>query len=127
MAPEESREQDEAGEDVPALLRRVIDERGGNASAVARALGVNVGTFNSWTNGTRMPTGENLRKLAAGTGISEATWVAAAGRKVPAELDEEREQRILKMWRSFSAEEQVYAEGSWEGLQAAKARAESQK
>lgn len=127
MAPEEAREQYEAGEDVPALLRRVIDRHGGNQSAVARAIGVNIGTFNSWVNGTRVPSGENLRKLANGTGINEAAWVAAAGRKVPAELDEDREKRIMALWRSFTPEEQAYAEGSWEGLAAARARAASQK
>jgi transcriptional regulator with XRE-family HTH domain len=123
VAPENAHQEPDGGEDVPALLRRVMDERRWTQSDLARAIGVLVGTVNTWVNGKRTPTGENLRKLAAGTGISEATWVAATGRKIPAELDADREARLIALWRSFTPEEQRYAEGSLEGI--AKARAES--
>lgn len=98
------------------MLQAFMDERGWNQSDLARHLGVLVGTVNTWVKGTRTPTGESLRKLAAGTDIDEARWVAATGRKVPADLDAEREARILAYWRSFSPAEQDAGEGAFEGL-----------
>jgi transcriptional regulator with XRE-family HTH domain len=92
----------------PALIQRVADDKGWNQSDLARAIGVQIGTVSTWFNGTRLPGGPNLRKLAEGTGVPEGVWAASVGRKVPAPLDGEHEAYIVELWRRLSADEQRF-------------------
>jgi transcriptional regulator with XRE-family HTH domain len=111
MATDYSTPEHEAapGEDLDfqALLRRVLDDKGWSQSDLARRSGIRVGTINTWVNGTRgKPGGENIRKLAAATGVSVETWAKAVGKKVPAPLDDKAEAYILHLWRTMDPTEQ---------------------
>lgn len=102
--------------DVPGLLKRILGRYDDNQSKLARALDISPGTVNSWANGTRLPSSENLHKLAAIGPYAVEVWQAAVGRKVRAPLDETREQYILSLWRSFGETEQDLLETQMEAV-----------
>ena len=105
------------GEDLAAMLQRVMDEHGWNQSDLARATGIRVGTINSWVRRVRgTPSAENIQKLADGTGEPAVKWAEASGRRVPAPLDSNGEQYILSLWHKMTPAEQRLAAGAWEGI-----------
>ena len=88
------------------LLQNTLDRYQGNQSALARAIGVNAGTVNSWMHGIRIPKSESLRQLAQNSPYTYEEWARAVGARVRAPLDEGREDYILGLWRKLTSEEQ---------------------
>ena len=102
-----------AGEDLGALLRHVLAENPGlTQKRIAEAAGIPYATLNAWVTGRRGAGGriatEDLRALAdALPGAYPAARVfAAAGRRTPADLDAEREARLLEIYRDLDADQQ---------------------
>lgn len=100
------------GEDLAALILRVIDENPGlSQKAIAEKSGIPLATINAWVTRRRGTSGridpDTLRKLAT---VLPKTTVAqvfnATGRRAPAHLDEEREKKMLRLWRAMDAQQQ---------------------
>lgn len=97
----------EQGEDLAALLQRVLDRTGMTQRAYAEAIGIPYQTLNAWITRRRGQAGgissDVLRSVAdasRGT-VTVAEVHEAAGRVVPAELDKAREERLLKFYRGL--------------------------
>lgn len=100
------------GEDLAALIMRVIDENPGlSQKAIADKSGIPLATINAWVTRRRGVSGridpDSLRKLAAALPKTTVKQVfEATGRRAPANLDEERERKLLKLWRQMDAQQQ---------------------
>ena len=92
--------------DFRGLILQLLDQHAGNQSDLARAIGVRVGTLNTWIIGTRLPGAENLRKLAEASLYPVEVWQAAVGRKVRAPLNPDREKYLMELWRQLGDSEQ---------------------
>jgi transcriptional regulator with XRE-family HTH domain len=95
-------------DDLAALIERVMDEKDWTLSTLARRSGLKTSTLHSWKSGDRAtgsrgPSPELLRQLAKGAGVPVAEVFEAAGRHVPAPMDDEDERRFLHMWRSLDS------------------------
>ncbi len=98
------------GEDLAALLTRLLEEAGDKTQKeLAEAAGIKYPTLNAWMNRTRGTSRINPDDLRALTNILRG-WGAdvvprqlfeAAGRPVPGPTDEEREQRLLDIYRQL--------------------------
>lgn len=99
-------------EDLAALIQRVIDENPGlTQKALADCSGIAHQTINAWVKRRRGVGGgidpDTLRALAKclpKTTVAEV--FAAAGRRAPAELDAEREKKLLRIFRNLPVSSQ---------------------
>ncbi|MGD6761395.1 helix-turn-helix domain-containing protein [Streptomyces sp. BH097] len=102
------------GEDLAALLARLLEETQKNQKELAEASGVKYQTLNAWMNrtrGTSRVAPEPLRAIAEtlrgwGGEVTPKQVFESAGRPVPGPSDTEREARLLKIYRGLSAREQ---------------------
>jgi transcriptional regulator with XRE-family HTH domain len=100
------------GEDLAALIQRVISDNPGlTQKAIAEASGIPHATINAWITRRRGQGGridpDVLRALAAALpGVTVAEVFESSGRRVPADLNVEREQRLVKLFRNLSPEGQ---------------------
>ncbi|MEV5606971.1 helix-turn-helix transcriptional regulator [Streptomyces sp. NPDC052225] len=102
------------GEDLAALLARLLEETGKTQKDLAEASGVKYPTLNAWitrTRGTSRVDPEQLRALADslrgwGGSVTPKQIFESAGRPVPGPSDAEREARLLKIYRGLSARQQ---------------------
>lgn len=109
-------------QDIAALLKRVMGETGMSQSDIAERSGIHMATLNAWVTRRRAPgrgprTAEMLRSLAGALpGITVAEIFEAAGRRVPAGLSPEGEQRMLAIYRGLSPARQRLADQVMETL-----------
>lgn len=97
-------------DDLGALIQRRMDEKGWTITTIARRSGLAVSTVHAWkqgerAQGSRGPSPERLRKLAAGLELSAAEVFEAAGRRVPAALAPEDERRFLHLLAELSEDD----------------------
>lgn len=95
-------------DDLKHLIERVMAERDWTLSTLARRSGLSTSTLHSWKSGdratgTRGPSPDKLRQLADGAGLPVAEVFEAAGRHVPAPMDDEDERQFLHLLRSLDA------------------------
>lgn len=105
----------ERTEDLAQLIARLKSTYDVNESEIARAIGVAPATVNSWVNrkrGTgRGPNPDKLRRLHEQyPKFSEGEIFAAAGRRTPGPLDTDAEERILRLYRGLTDEQQRVTE-----------------
>lgn len=99
-------------EDLAALILRVIDENPGlSQKGIAEKSGIPLATINAWVTRRRGTSGridpDQLRKLATALPKTTVKQVfEATGRRAPANLDAEREKKMLKLWRQMDAQQQ---------------------
>jgi transcriptional regulator with XRE-family HTH domain len=103
----------QTGEDLAALLRSVLAENPGlTQKQIAEASGIPYATLNAWVTGRRGAGGriaaDDLRSLADAlpADYPVARVFAAAGRRTPANLDAEREARLLELFHELDADQQ---------------------
>ncbi|MEY9876569.1 transcriptional regulator with XRE-family HTH domain [Streptacidiphilus sp. MAP12-33] len=100
------------GEDLAALILRVIDENPGlSQKGIAEKSGIPLATINAWVTRRRGTSGridpDSLRKLAAVLPKTTVKQVfESTGRRAPANLDQEREKKLLRLWRQMDAQQQ---------------------
>ncbi|MFD3749697.1 helix-turn-helix domain-containing protein [Streptomyces cyaneofuscatus] len=96
------------GEDLAALLARLLEEAGDRSQKeLAEAAGVKYPTLNAWMNRTRGTSRINPDDLRAignvlrqwGVEVTPRQLMEASGRPVPGPTDEERERRLLEIYR----------------------------
>ncbi|MFZ3569469.1 helix-turn-helix domain-containing protein [Streptomyces sp. BH034] len=115
------------GEDLAALIARLLEETQRNQKELAEASGVKYQTLNAWMNrtrGTSRVAPEPLRALADtlrgwGGDVTTKQVFESAGRPVPGPTDAEREARLLKIYRGLSARQQRSLIGIAEDMEAA--------
>jgi transcriptional regulator with XRE-family HTH domain len=100
-------------ESLSSLLTRAFNEYPDlTQKQVAEAAGIPLQTLNSWVLGTRGTGGriksETLRALAAALPreYTVARLHAASGRRIPGELNEEREGKLLTTFRELTEKQQ---------------------
>jgi transcriptional regulator with XRE-family HTH domain len=102
----ETDKRDGAVEDLAALIKRVMDERGLTQKAIAEASGIPVATLSAWVTRRRGTAGRIdgsvLRRLAEALGVTPRDVFEAAGRRPPADLDAAREEKLLRLYRDMS-------------------------
>lgn len=104
-------ETEERAEDFAQLIARLKVEYDVTESEIARRIGVHVSTVNNWAHrkrgGTRGPSKETLRKLAAEfPKLTEGEIFAAVGRKTPGPLAPDAKQRLLALFEELTEEQQ---------------------
>ncbi|MFF8656756.1 helix-turn-helix domain-containing protein [Streptomyces huasconensis] len=115
------------GEDLAALLTRLLAEVGKTQKDLAEASDIKYPTLNAWVNRTRGTSRidtEHLRKMAEilrrwGADVTPGILFRSAGRVVPGPSDEEREARLLRIYRSLPARQQRSLIGIAEDMAAA--------
>ncbi|WP_328903203.1 helix-turn-helix domain-containing protein [Streptomyces sp. NBC_00441] len=95
-------------DDLKNLIERVMAEKDWTLSTLARRSGLSPSTLHSWKSGdratgTRGPSPDKLRQLAEGAGLPVAEVFEAAGRHVPAPMDDEDERQFLHLLRSLDS------------------------
>jgi transcriptional regulator with XRE-family HTH domain len=97
-------------EDLAALLKRILAEKDKSQAWLATETGIPLATVNAWVVGRRAPKGESgtesLRKLAVALGVTPKLMFEAAGRRAPGPLSEEREAKLLRIYRALPVEGQ---------------------
>lgn len=102
------------GEDLAALLTRLLEDVGKTQKDLAVASGIKYATLNAWVNrtrGTSQIESEKLRALADalrawGATVTPKQVFESAGHPVPGPTDAEREARLLKIYRELSVDSQ---------------------
>lgn len=96
--------------DLAQLIHWVSDKTGDNQSQIARRIKVSPATVNAWVNrtrgGTRGPNKDALRRLAVEYGLPEVEVFAAAGRRTPGHLPEDKRQELLALFEELTEEQQ---------------------
>ncbi|MGW7085060.1 helix-turn-helix domain-containing protein [Streptomyces sp. NPDC054871] len=103
-----------AGVDLAALLERLLAEADKTQKELAEAAGIKYPTLNAWikrTRGTSRIDPDVLRKLADvlrgwGVEVTPREMFQSAGRPVPGPSDEEREARLLRIYRALPTRQQ---------------------
>src|SRR5918993_4341332 len=99
------------GEDLAALLQRLLDQVPDKTQKdLAEAAGIRYPTLNAWVNrtrGTSRVEPDSLRRLrevfrAWGVETSVGEFFAATGRPVPGPSSDEREARLLRIYRQLT-------------------------
>jgi transcriptional regulator with XRE-family HTH domain len=92
--------EDERRERLIDFLNRRLLEKYGRLSQtrIAQEIGVSQGSLSQYLNGSRLPTGERLHKLAAAFGM-EIYDICGVPRRLP---DDENLQKIAEYWPSLS-------------------------
>jgi transcriptional regulator with XRE-family HTH domain len=101
---------DEGEADVAELIRRGLARKGMTQRQLATETDIPYSTLNAWAT-RRRGTGGNidpdqLRTLAKALGYTARTMFEANGRQPPAELDQEREAKLLRLYRNLSTDGQ---------------------
>lgn len=99
------------GEDLAALLSRVLEETGREQKELASEAGITYTRLNSWitrARGTTRIHPDDLRAIGVilrrwGGEVTTADLLRAVGRPVPGPTDEEREKRLLDIYRQLPA------------------------
>ncbi|WP_405676842.1 helix-turn-helix domain-containing protein [Streptomyces sp. NBC_01511] len=102
------------GEDLPALLLRLLAETGRDQKELADATGITYSRLNNWltrTRGTSRIDAEDLRALAValqrwGAKVTPRQVFAANGRPTPGPAVEERERKLIDIYRSLPVQGQ---------------------
>jgi hypothetical protein len=98
------------GEDLAALLERLLASSGGRTQKdLATAAGISYPTLNAWMNRTRGTSRidpEKLRTMVEvfrrwGVRTSPREFFAAVGRPVPGPTGDEREAKLLRLYRQL--------------------------
>ncbi|WP_432111116.1 helix-turn-helix domain-containing protein [Streptomyces sp. YPW6] len=104
-----------AGEDLAALLTRLLEEAGGKSQKdLADASGVKHPTLNHWitrARGTSRIPPDSLRAIGNafrtwGVEVTPRELFQAAGRPIPGAADEERERRLVDIYRQLPTKAQ---------------------
>lgn len=108
-------------DDLKNLIERVMDEKDWTLSTLARRSGLSTSTLHSWKagdrgTGTRGPSPDKLRQLADGAGLPVAQVFEAAGRHVPAPMDDEDERRFLHLLRSLDGADRTVIKATMEAM-----------
>ncbi|MGQ4733392.1 helix-turn-helix domain-containing protein, partial [Streptomyces sp. Ju416(a)] len=87
-------------DDLKNLIERVMAEKDWSLTVLARRSGLSTSTLHSWKSGDRAtgsrgPSPDKLRQLAEGAGLPVAQVFEAAGRHIPAPMDDEDERQFL--------------------------------
>jgi transcriptional regulator with XRE-family HTH domain len=103
-------ERPDDGENLAALLSRLLGKRGISQARLAEETGIPLATLNTWVRGKRTPSGASgataLRALAQHLDATPAEFFEAAGRRAPGPLSEEREEKLLQIYRGLSVQGQ---------------------
>jgi transcriptional regulator with XRE-family HTH domain len=97
------------GEDLAALLNRLLEEAGRSQKDLATAADIKYQTLNSWmkrSRGTSRVATEDLRRLTEALrswriDVTPKQVFEAAGRPVPGPTDTERERRLVEIYRQL--------------------------
>lgn len=77
---------------------------------LANRTGIAYSTLNAWVRRARGQGGgidpDQLRALARGLGVTVAEVFAANGRRAPGDLDQEREAKLLRLYRNLAVDAQ---------------------
>ncbi|WP_176954002.1 helix-turn-helix domain-containing protein [Streptomyces indicus] len=108
-------------DDLAELIERVMREKDWTLSTLARRSGISTSTLHSWKSGDRAtgsrgPSPALLRKFADGAGLTVAEVFEAAGRHVPAAMDDETERRFLHMLRALSDDDRKVVEATMQAM-----------
>lgn len=108
-------------DDLAALIDRVMREKDWTLSTLARRSGLSVSTLHSWKSGDRAtgsrgPSPDKLRQLATGASLTVAEVFEAAGRHVPAPMDDEEERRFLHLFRTLNSENRGILEATMQAM-----------
>jgi transcriptional regulator with XRE-family HTH domain len=108
-------------DDLAALIDKVMREKDWTLSTLARRSGLSTSTLHSWKSGDRAtgsrgPSPDKLRQLAAGAGLTVAEVFEAAGRHVPAAIDDEEERRFLHLLRALDSEDRRVVEATMQAM-----------
>lgn len=103
------------GEDLAALLSRLLEEAGRSQKDLATAADIKYQTLNSWmkrSRGTSRVAPEDLRRLTGALrswkiDVTPKQVFEAAGRHVPGPTDTERERRLVEIYRQLPARGQT--------------------
>lgn len=106
---------------LPNLIERIMRDRQWTLSTLARRSGISTSTLHSWkagerATGSRGPSPALLRKFAEGAGLTVAEVFEAAGRTVPAPMDDEEERRFLHLWRSLEDQDRRVIEATMRAM-----------
>lgn len=109
-------------DDLAELIERVMREKDWSLTVLARRSGLSTSTLHSWKSGDRAtgsrgPGPDKLRQLAQGAGLTVAEVFEAAGRHVPAPLDDEEERRFLHMFRTLTNADRKVIEATMQAMQ----------
>ncbi|MFE9645276.1 helix-turn-helix domain-containing protein [Streptomyces sp. NPDC006365] len=108
--PDPAEDRAHQGEDLAALLQRLLDQsQGKNQKDLATAAGISYQTLNAWMNrtrGTSRVDPETLRSMVEvfrswGVKTTPREFFEAVGRPVPGPTNEEREARLLRIYRQL--------------------------
>ncbi|MFE2045692.1 helix-turn-helix domain-containing protein [Streptomyces sp. NPDC059477] len=103
------------GEDLAALLQRLLGGAPGKTQKdLATAARISYPTLNAWMNRTRGTSrieADTIRALVAafrgwGVTVTPAEMFTAVGRPIPGRADQEREARLLRLYRQLPDEQQ---------------------
>ncbi|TXS36968.1 helix-turn-helix domain-containing protein [Streptomyces sp. OR43] len=102
------------GEDLAAILTRLLEETGHTQKELAAQAGIKYPTLNAWVNRTRGTSridADDLRAMVNvlrlwRADVTPAQMFKAAGRRVPGPSSEEREQRLLRLYRDLPTDGQ---------------------
>src|SRR5688572_25810937 len=106
--PDPAEDHAHQGEDLAALLQRLLDQsQGKNQKDLATAAGISYQTLNAWMNRTRGTSRidpDTLRSMVDvfrrwGVKTTPREFFEAVGRPVPGPTNEEREARLLRIYR----------------------------
>lgn len=98
-----------------------MSEKDWTLSTLARRSGLSTSTLHSWKSGDRAtgsrgPSPDKLRQLAAGAGLPVAEVFEAAGRHVPAAIDDEEERRFLHLFRTLTTSDRRIVEATMQAM-----------
>lgn len=108
-------------DDLAELIARVMREKDWTLSTLARRSGLSTSTLHSWKSGDRAtgsrgPAPDKLRQLADGAGLTVSEVFEAAGRHVPATMDDESERHFLHLLRSLDATDRRVIEATMQAM-----------
>lgn len=108
-------------DDLAELIERVMRDKDWTLSTLARRSGLSTSTLHSWKSGDRAtgsrgPSPDKLRQLANGAGLPVAQVFEAAGRHVPAPMDDEDERRFLHLFRSLDSADRGVIEATMRAM-----------
>jgi transcriptional regulator with XRE-family HTH domain len=97
-------------EDVAALVKRRLKAKGMTQRDLADETGIPYSTLNAWITRRRGGGGginpDQLRLLAEHLDVTAKAMFEANGRQVPGELSQEREAKLLRLFRNLTTEGQ---------------------
>lgn len=95
-----------ANETLGQVLAAIKDEYGLTETELANRIGSHVSTVNNWSHGKAAPRQPALLKLAALFPSYKTRLYAAAGKRAPAPLSEDRRAAVLREFDRLTEEQQ---------------------